>query len=134
MNLPIVIHVRDSFEEVFEVLDRLNDDRLTGIFHCFTGNEQQAKKILDYKGFKIGLGGVLTFKNSKLHEVIEKIDLTHFVLETDAPYLTPHPHRGKRNEPQYTKLVAQKMADIFDVSWSEIEAITTKNAQEIFRC
>ena len=132
MNLPIVIHVRDSFNKVFEVIDEMNDEKLTGIFHCFTGDKNQAQKIIEYGGFKMGLGGVLTFKNSDLKHTIEDIDLKHFVLETDSPYLTPHPNRGKRNEPKYTELVAQKLAEIKDIELKDIEEITTANAFEIF--
>lgn len=133
MNLPIVIHVRDAFDEIFEVIDPLNDDSLTGIFHCFTGDMQQANKILNYGGFKLGLGGVLTFKNSGLDKVVSEIDLKHLVLETDSPYLAPTPHRGKRNESSYVNLVANKLADIKEISLDEVANTTTQNAVEIFK-
>jgi len=133
MNLPIVIHVRDAFDEIFEVIDPLNDDSLTGIFHCFTGDLQQANKILNYGGFKLGLGGVLTFKNSGLDKVVSEIDLKHLVLETDSPYLAPTPHRGKRNESSYVNLVANKLADIKEISLDEVANTTTQNAVEIFK-
>ncbi|MGB1033090.1 MAG: TatD family hydrolase, partial [Flavobacteriales bacterium] len=94
LKLPIVIHARDSFDEIFEVIDEVNDESLRGVFHCFTGTEQQAKKILSYGGFKMGLGGVLTFKKSGLDQVVNQFPLEHFVLETDSPYLAPTPHRG----------------------------------------
>ncbi len=133
LGLPIVIHVRNSFDEVFEVVDRLNDERLTGIFHCFTGNLEQAQHIVNYGGFKLGLGGVLTFKKSGLDEVIEHIDMKHLVLETDAPYLAPTPNRGKRNEPAYIKLVAQKLAEVKGLTLEQVAEITTQNSIDIFK-
>ena len=133
MSLPIVIHVRDAFDEIFEVIDPLNDDSLTGIFHCFTGDLNQANKILGYGGFKLGLGGVLTFKNSGLDKVVSEIDMKHLVLETDSPYLAPAPHRGKRNESNYVNLVADKLSDIKSISVDEVAKITSKNAVEIFK-
>ena len=132
LNLPIVIHARDSFDELFEVLDIHNDDNLKGVFHCFSGNKEQAQKIIDYGGFKMGIGGVVTFKNSTLPEVIAQFNINHFILETDSPYLAPAPYRGKRNEPSYVHLVAEKMSNIFQVSEDEIAAATTKNAVELF--
>jgi len=132
MKLPIVIHVRDAFDEIFEVIDALNDDDLTGVFHCFTGNLDQANHILNYGGFKLGLGGVLTFKNSGLDKIVSQIDMQHLVLETDSPYLAPTPHRGKRNESSYVNLVAQKLADIKNLSIQKIDKITTQNANAVF--
>ncbi len=132
LKLPIVIHVRDAFDEIFEVIDELNDDNLTGVFHCFTGNVNQAKHILNYGGFKLGIGGVLTFKNSGLDKVIENIDLEHLLLETDSPYLAPHPHRGKRNEPSYIPLIARKLAETKGVLIEEVSRITERNTNEIF--
>ena len=132
LNRPIVIHTRNSFNEVFEVLDDLNDDSLSGIFHCFSGDAEQARRILDYGNFWLGIGGVLTFKNSGLAAVIEPIDLKHLVLETDSPYLAPTPHRGKRNESSYLKLIAQRLAEVKNVSLEEIAAITTENSKKIF--
>lgn len=132
MKLPIVIHVRDAFDEIFEVIDALNDDDLTGVFHCFTGNLDQANHILNYGGFKLGLGGVLTFKNSGLDKIVSQIDMQHLVLETDSPYLAPTPHRGKRNESSYVNLVAQKLADIKNLSIQKIDEITTQNANAVF--
>ncbi len=131
--LPIVIHVRNSFDEVFEVLDRLNDERLSGIFHCFGGSLEQANKVIGYGGFKLGLGGVLTFKKSGLDAVIQEIDMKHLVLETDAPYLAPTPNRGKRNEPAYVKLVAQKLAEIKGLTLDQVAAITTENSKIVFK-
>lgn len=133
LKLPIVIHVRDSFNETFEVVEALNDHNLTGIFHCFTGTLQQAQRIIDFGGFKLGIGGVVTFKNSGLDEIVKQIPLKHLVLETDAPYLTPAPYRGKRNETGYVILVAEKLAEIYDLSVSEIASITTQNSIEVFR-
>ena len=132
LGLPIVIHVRAAFDEIFEVIDSLNDDSLTGVFHCFTGNLSQANHILDYGGFKLGLGGVLTFKNSGLDKTIEQIDLKHLILETDSPYLAPHPHRGKRNEPAYLMLVAKKLAEVKGVLLEEVSRVTEINTNEIF--
>jgi TatD DNase family protein len=131
-QIPIVIHVRDAFDEVFEVIDELNDETLTGIFHCFTGNIEQANKVINYGGFKIGLGGVLTFKNSGLDKVVADIDMSHLVIETDAPYLAPNPHRGKRNESAYVELVAQKLADIKSIDLQSVIDMTTSNANEVF--
>jgi TatD DNase family protein len=133
LSLPIVLHVRDSFNEVFEVLDAEGTENLTGVFHCFTGNDDQAAKALSYEGFYLGLGGVLTFKNSALPEVIKKVPLSRIVLETDAPYLSPVPHRGKRNETSYTRAVAEKLAQIFDSNIDTIAHETTKNAKRLFK-
>lgn len=132
-GLPIVIHARDSFEEIFDVLDKEYFEGLTGIFHCFTGNEAEAQKALSYEGFYLGLGGVLTFKNSGLDKVIARVDKNRLVLETDAPYLTPHPFRGKRNQTAYTRLVAEKLAEIYDLSLEEIADITNENAKKVFK-
>ena len=132
-ELPIVIHARESFDEIFEIVDKMNDDSLTGIFHCFTGNEAQANHIINYGGFKLGIGGVVTFKKAGLDNVLSSIDLSHLVLETDSPYLAPTPNRGKRNESSYVAHVAQKLATIYDKKIEEIAAITTENSKEIFK-
>ncbi|NND77728.1 MAG: TatD family hydrolase [Flavobacteriales bacterium] len=132
LKLPIVIHARKSFEEIFDIVDDLNDEDLWGIFHCFTGSFEQAQKIIDYGGFKLGIGGVVTYKNSGLAETLSRVDLSHLVLETDAPYLTPIPFRGKRNETSYTYHVAQKLAEIYNIPITEVGELTTKNAHEIF--
>ena len=132
LKLPIAIHVRDAFEETFAVVDELNDDDLTGVFHCFTGTVEQAKHIINYGGFKLGIGGVLTFKNSELDKTIAEIDLEHLVLETDSPYLAPVPHRGKRNESKYIPLIAEKLAIVKGVSMEEVACVTTQNAQQLF--
>jgi TatD DNase family protein len=130
-NYPIVIHCREAFDEIFEVL--ISFQKLPkAIFHCFSGNAERAQKILDLGNFKLGIGGVLTFKNSGLDKAIENVGLEHLVLETDAPYLAPVPFRGKRNEPSYLLEIAKKLAELKNVSMSEVESITTENAQFIF--
>ncbi len=131
-QLPIVMHVRDAFDEIFQVLNNENLDGITGVFHSFSGNAEQAQKALSYGCFKLGIGGVLTFKNANLGDVIKKHGLNHLVLETDAPYLTPVPYRGKRNEPLYLKYVTTKLADLFGTSEEEVERITTQNAKQLF--
>lgn len=132
-NLPIVIHCRESFNEIFEVLDRENDESLRGVFHCFTGNETQAQRILEYGDFMLGLGGVLTFKNSGVDKAIANIHMKYFVLETDAPYLAPAPYRGKRNESAYVELVARKLAEVKGCSMEEVARVTTENAVKMFQ-
>ena len=131
-HVPIVIHQRECFEDLFEIVRSKNDKDLTGIFHCFTESLEQAKKIISLGGFKMGIGGAVTYKNSKLPDVLKQIDLKHLVLETDSPYLTPVPHRGKRNESAFITFVAQKIAEIKGISVDEVANITTKNAEEIF--
>ena len=133
-KLPIVIHVRESFDDVFEILDEMNDNTLSGVFHCFTGTTEQAEKIIGYGNFKIGIGGVVTFKNSGLDAVVKEIDLKHIVLETDSPYLAPAPHRGKRNQSSYLIEIAEKMATIKETSLEKIAEITSKNAFELYGC
>jgi len=133
LNLPIAIHAREAFDEIFEVLDELNDDTLNGVLHCFTGNVEQAKHIINYGGFKLGIGGVVTFKNGGLDKVLNEIELEHLILETDAPYLAPTPHRGKRNSSQYIPLIGDKLADIYGCTLPEIAEVTTRNAIELFK-
>lgn len=130
-GLPIVIHCRDAFNEIFDVLDKVNDDRLFGIFHCFTGNEQQANQIINY-GFKLGIGGVVTFKNGGIDKFLSKIPIQHIVLETDSPYLAPAPYRGKRNESSYLVNILSKLVEIYDMTPEEIARITTQNSRDIF--
>ncbi len=132
-NLPIVIHCRESFDEILEILDEVNDPSLSGVFHCFTGTLEQAKHILSYGNFKLGIGGILTFKNAGLDKVVKQLDLKDLVLETDAPYLAPMPYRGKRNESAYVIYVAEKLAEIFDLPLKKIAEETTKNALKIFK-
>ena len=130
-NLAINIHCRDAFDEVFEVLESEKAGDLFGIFHCFTGDYEQAKRAISL-GMKLGIGGVATFKNGKIDQFLSKIDLEHIVLETDSPYLAPVPYRGKRNESSYTFLVAEKLASIYNVTIEEIAQVTTKNSKKIF--
>ena len=131
MNLPIVIHCREAFDEIFEILDELKDDKLRGIFHCFTGSAEQAKKVIGL-GFYLGIGGVLTYKNSGLDQALKDISLEHMLLETDSPYLPPVPHRGKPNESSYLVYIAQKLADLKQVPVEELARITTKNSELVF--
>ena len=131
-ELPVVIHSRDSLDEIIACIDEFNNPLLHGEFHCFTGTAADAKKITD-RGFLLGLGGVLTFKNSGLSDQIKDISMEHFILETDSPYLTPTPHRGKRNESSYVSLVAQKLATTKNISIEEVAEITTKNANKLFK-
>jgi TatD DNase family protein len=131
-NLPIVIHARESFDEIFRIVEKEMDDNLSGVFHAFTGNEEQANQIVDW-GFKIGIGGIVTFKNAGLDKVVNTIDINHIVLETDSPYLAPLPKRGKRNESAYVIYIAQKIAEIKNISTDEVARITTNNAKQIFR-
>lgn len=132
-DLPVVLHTRDAFDEIFAVMDELNDHHLTGIFHCFTGTVEQALHIMGYGDFYIGIGGVLTYKNAGLDAVLKKLPLERMVLETDAPYLTPVPHRGKRNETSYTRLVAEKLAEVKGVSLEDVAVITTANSKAVFK-
>lgn len=132
LGIPVVIHARESFDEIFNCLDEVNDKRLTGVLHCFTGTADQAKRVLDYGGFKLGIGGVVTFKKSGLDKVVETLDLKDIVLETDAPYLAPTPFRGKRNESSYLLYVAEKVAEIYDLPLREVEKQTTHNALALF--
>lgn len=132
-NLPIVIHARESFSEIYAVLDEVNDERLRGVFHCFTGTPEDVLKIQSYGGFYFGVGGVLTFKKSGLDQVLPLIPTDRLLLETDAPYLAPTPYRGKRNESAYIPLIAEKMSDLLAVSVDQIAAWTTQNARELFR-
>ena len=130
-DLPIVIHSRESFDEIFEVLKKYKSDKLRGIFHCFTGNEDQARKIIDLNFF-LGIGGVVTFKNGKISEFLSSIPLNKIVLETDSPYLAPAPYRGKRNESSYLSIIASKLSEIYNLDVSEISRITQQNSNEIF--
>lgn len=130
-KLPIVIHCREAFDEIFEILEEEKSSDLKGIFHCFTGNLAQAKRAISYQ-MKLGIGGVVTFKNGKIDKFLNEIPLEHIVLETDSPYLAPTPNRGKRNESSYLTLIAGKLAEIYCVSIKEIADITTQNSKQIF--
>ncbi|QJD96790.1 TatD family hydrolase [Mucilaginibacter robiniae] len=130
-DLPIVIHCRNAFDEVYAILQEEHDEKLRGIFHCFSGTVEQAKLITDL-GFMLGIGGVVTYKNAGLDKVVQQIDLQHIVLETDSPYLTPVPYRGKPNESAYLIYVAQKVADLHQVSLETVAQITTDNSVKVF--
>lgn len=130
-HLPIVIHCREAFEEIFEILEEEKSPELFGIFHCFTGTYEQALQAISYN-MLLGIGGVATFKNGKIDQFLHKIDLQHIVLETDAPYLAPIPFRGKRNESSYLLQVASKLASIYQLSVAEIAQITTENSKRVF--
>ena len=131
-QLPIVIHCRDAFDEVFEVLESEKGSDLFGIFHCFTGTLDQAKQALSYN-MKLGIGGVVTFKKGKIDQFIDQIKPKHIVLETDAPYLAPAPFRGKRNESSYIIKVLEKLSELYGISKEELAAITTQNSKDIFK-
>lgn len=130
-NLPIVIHCRDAFDEIFEILEQEKGDSLRGIFHCFTGTKEQAEKAINYN-MKLGIGGVATFKNGKIDRFLNEINLKHIVLETDAPYLAPTPFRGKRNESAYITNIIDKLVEIYKVPFEEIVAMTTQNSKAVF--
>ncbi|MFT5943051.1 MAG: TatD DNase family protein [Sediminicola sp.] len=130
-KLPIVIHCREAFNEIFEVLEEEKGNDLYGIFHCFTGDYHQAQRAIGYN-MKLGIGGVITFKNGKIDAFLDQIDPEHIVLETDSPYLAPVPYRGKRNESAYVINVLDKLADIYNKSKEEIAEITTANSKVIF--
>jgi TatD DNase family protein len=131
-DLPIVIHCREAFNEIFEVLDKENCDKLRGVFHCFTGTFEEAQRAIDL-GFVLGIGGVVTFKNGGIDKFLHKIDLKNIVLETDSPYLAPVPFRGKRNESSYIIYVLEKLSEIYGISKEKIAEITSKNAEKVFR-
>ena len=130
-KLPIIIHTRESFDVTYDLLCTTKKEAPQGIFHCFTGTEEQAKKAIDM-GFYLGIGGVVTFKNSGLDKSLAKISLDHLVLETDAPYLAPVPYRGKRNDPAYILKVAEKLSELKGVSVMEVARVTTENSRKIF--
>ena len=131
-KLPIVIHCREAFDEIFQILEEEKDNELFGIFHCFSGNKQQAEQAISY-GLKLGIGGVVTFKNGKIDTFLNSIPLEHIVLETDSPYLAPVPFRGKRNESSYLTYVIKKLSELYEVSENEIVKQTTTNALKIFK-
>lgn len=130
-SLPIVIHCRESFDEIFEVLEEEKGDKLFGIFHCFTGTKEQAERAIGFN-MKLGIGGVVTFKNGKIDQFLNEIPLENIVLETDSPYLSPVPFRGKRNESSYLKYVVSKLSAIYEISENEIAQITSRNASSVF--
>lgn len=131
-NLPVVIHCREAFDEIFEVLEQEKGDDLFGIFHCFTGNKEQAVRALSYN-MKLGIGGVVTFKNGGIDKFLGEIPLENIVLETDSPYLAPVPFRGKRNESSYIEIIANKVAGIYGVDLNKVAEVTTQNSRDIFK-
>jgi TatD DNase family protein len=131
LDLPIVIHCREAFDEIFEVLEQEKDEKLRGILHCFTGNLDQALQAIDL-GFYLGIGGVLTYKKAGLDQVLKYVPVEHLVLETDSPYLAPVPFRGKPNESSYLVYIAKKLAEVYGISVEEIAEITTSNSRKIF--
>lgn len=131
MKLPVVIHTRDSIQETLALLEKEQDGSLSGVFHCFGGSVEEAKAINDL-GFHLGLGGVTTFKNGGMDKVIPHLDMDYVILETDCPYLAPVPHRGKRNEPSYIPLVAERIASLRELSIDDVQAMTNRNANRLF--
>ena len=131
-NLPLIVHIRESFNEVIRILRDVNKPDLRGIFHCFSGSPEQAKQATGL-GFSLGLGGVITFKNNRMQETLKHVDMKHLVLETDAPFLAPMPYRGKRNDPSYIPIIAEKVAEIKGISPEEVARNTTENARKLFR-
>ena len=131
-QLPIVIHVRDSFDEAIEIVERLNDYNLSGVFHCFTGNLEEAQRIINLNNFYLGIGGVVTFKNGGINKIINQVSLDRIILETDSPYLSPTPFRGTRNESKYLLNIAHKMAELYNIDIEDIAKKTTKNAIDLF--
>lgn len=131
LGLPVSIHCREAYDALFELLDEVQDGRLTGVLHCFTGTEEQAYRLIDL-GLQLGIGGVVTFKNAGLDRVVKNIPLENLVLETDSPYLAPTPHRGKPNESSYLLHIAEKVADLHGVSLEEVAKVTTATAKRIF--
>lgn len=131
MKLPIAVHCRDAFDDILNILEEEQNGQLKGVLHCFTGSSEQAKRLIDI-GFYLGIGGVLTYKNSGLDKTVAEIDLKHLVLETDAPYLSPVPFRGKRNQSSYLIYIAEKLAEVLGLSLEEIAKETTSNAKDLF--
>lgn len=133
LNLPVVIHAREAFDEIFEIVDEMIDERLSGVFHCFTGTIEQAYKIMSYPNFMMGIGGVVTYKKAAMDLVLKEVPLEYIILETDAPYLTPVPFRGKRNESSYLVHIADKLAEIYNLPLNKIAEITSENAKRLFK-
>lgn len=131
-DMPVIIHVRDSFNETMKAMKPFYGKGLRGVFHSFTGTQNEANEIINYGGFRLGVNGIVTFKNSTLRETLKNVDIQHIVLETDAPYLTPVPYRGKRNESSYMKYVCECIADIYGLNSNEVDQITTLNALNTF--
>ena len=132
-NLPIVIHTRNSFNEAIKIVEKLNDENLSGVFHCFTGSLDEAKRIIDLNNFYLGIGGVVTFKNGGVDKIIDQINLDKIILETDSPYLAPKPFRGKRNESKFILNIAERISEIYNIPTEKIAEKTTANAKQLFR-
>jgi len=132
-KLPVIIHIRDSFRETMEAMQPYKNKGLTGVFHSFTGSLHEAEEMLGFGGFKLGINGIITFKNSGLAETVSKIDIKNIILETDSPYLTPTPHRGKRNESAFLALICKKTAEIYGLSTNEVSDITIQNSLQLFK-
>jgi TatD DNase family protein len=131
-KIPIILHCRDSFEETIEIIEELNDESLKGVFHCFTGSVEDAKRVLALDGFYLGIGGVATFKNGGLDKVLPEIDPDRIILETDSPYLAPVPYRGKRNESSYIPLIAERITELTEIGLEEVAVRTTQSSSELF--
>lgn len=131
LKLPIAVHCREAFDDILDIIDEEQDGRLRGVLHCFTGNVDQAKQLID-NGFLLGVGGVITYRNSGLDKTITEIDLHHLILETDAPYLSPVPYRGKRNQSAYLMHIAEKLAEVKDCALTDLAMVTTANAKALF--
>jgi TatD DNase family protein len=131
-DLPLIVHIRESFNEVIRILKDVDKKNLYGIFHCFSGSTEQAQQAIKYN-FSLGIGGVITFKNNKMQDTLKHVDLKHLVFETDAPFLAPVPYRGKRNEPSYIPLIAAKVAEIKGIDVEIVAEVTTANANKIFK-
>jgi len=132
LKIPIVLHTRDSFEDSWNIINEMNDENLSGVFHCFSGTVAEAEKVMKLGNFVMGIGGVITFKKSTLGEVVKEIPMEYLVLETDSPYLAPTPFRGKRNESSYIPYIAGKIAEVKNMSIEDVAAATTENALRIF--
>jgi TatD DNase family protein len=132
LHLPIILHTRNSVQDTIDIVKENHDSRLTGVFHCFSGNLEEAKQIVEMDNFYLGIGGTLTYKNSTLPDILKQVSLDRILLETDAPYLTPVPHRGKRNESSYIPLVAAKLSEVLGISLEEVAQKTSENAERLF--
>jgi len=132
LNLPVIIHIRKAFSEVFRSLDKFGKNLPKGVFHCFSGGIQEAKKAVEL-GFLLGIGGVVTYKNTNLQQILQQIGIEQLILETDAPYLAPVPYRGKRNEPKFLTEIRAKLSEIFNISENQIDEITTNSAKRLFK-
>jgi TatD DNase family protein len=133
LDLPIILHTRNSIQDTIDIIKELHDGRLRGVFHCFSGTLEEAQQIISMENFYLGIGGTVTYKNSQLPEVLKEIPLKKIMLETDAPYLSPVPYRGKRNESSYIPIIAERLAEVKRVTLGEVAQLTTANAEALFR-